>query len=182
VHIQPLTICVLWALPWNLRPPRLCSNKILDASVSIAAPRPPLPTEEHMKTCQGFSPSLDLTRLLTWAVSTLVFLGVGHNKFRKLRHKTKPRSHQELHTTRSLPLQFSRRLKLRTFSDHMLIRFIARTTQVARRITQISTHLTPPQRAKMATLGAYSKKHKVTVVGSGNWYDFHLALCAMLTG
>lgn len=104
VHIKPLTNCVLWALPWNLRPPRLCSNKILDASVSIAAPRPPLPTEEHMKTCQGFSPSLDFTRLLTWAVSTLVFLGVGHNKFRKLRHKTKPRSHQELRTRRSLPL------------------------------------------------------------------------------
>jgi hypothetical protein len=54
-------------------------------------------------TCQGVSPSIDFTRLLTWAVSTLVFLGVGHNKFRKLRHKTKPRS-QELHTTHSLPL------------------------------------------------------------------------------
>ena len=30
-------------------------------------------------------------------------------------------------------------------------------------------------RAKMATLGAHEKKHKVTVVGSGNWY-VHLLL------
>lgn len=28
------------------------------------------------------------------------------------------------------------------------------------------------QRRTMATLGSFAKKHKVTVVGSGNWYDF----------
>ena len=27
--------------------------------------------------------------------------------------------------------------------------------------------------SNMASLGAPSKKHKVTIVGSGNWYDLH---------
>ncbi|KAH7364068.1 NAD-dependent glycerol-3-phosphate dehydrogenase N-terminus-domain-containing protein [Rhexocercosporidium sp. MPI-PUGE-AT-0058] len=51
----------------------------------------------------------------------------------------------------------------------MLIRFIARASQAARSIAQTSHHLQGSQRANMATLGAYSKKHKVTIIGSGNW-------------
>jgi glycerol-3-phosphate dehydrogenase (NAD+) len=51
----------------------------------------------------------------------------------------------------------------------MLTRFAARANQAARRFTQTSKHLQLPQRAKMATLGTATKKHKVTVIGSGNW-------------
>jgi hypothetical protein len=46
----------------------------------------------------------------------------------------------------------------------------ATTSQAVRRLAQTSSHIAPPPAAKMATLGAYSKKHKVTVIGSGNWY------------
>ncbi|KAK6613813.1 glycerol-3-phosphate dehydrogenase [Botrytis cinerea] len=51
----------------------------------------------------------------------------------------------------------------------MLIRFTAASNQTLRRIAQTAGHLSTPQSNKMATLGAWSKKHKVTVVGSGNW-------------
>jgi len=53
--------------------------------------------------------------------------------------------------------------------NFMLIGFIARASQAARTVAQTSNHLKVPQRANMASLGAHSKKHKVTVVGSGNW-------------
>ncbi|KAK2628286.1 hypothetical protein QTJ16_002932 [Diplocarpon rosae] len=50
----------------------------------------------------------------------------------------------------------------------MLPRITARAS-ATRRITQTSNHLQSPQRANMASLGAYTKKHKVTIIGSGNW-------------
>lgn len=47
--------------------------------------------------------------------------------------------------------------------------FSAAVSQAVRRIAQTSSHLAPSHAANMATLGAYSQKHKVTVIGSGNW-------------
>ncbi|PBP17315.1 glycerol-3-phosphate dehydrogenase-like protein [Diplocarpon rosae] len=46
---------------------------------------------------------------------------------------------------------------------------ITARASATRRITQISNHLQSPQRANMASLGAHTKKHKVTIIGSGNW-------------
>ncbi|CZR51068.1 glycerol-3-phosphate dehydrogenase [Phialocephala subalpina] len=51
----------------------------------------------------------------------------------------------------------------------MLTLFSVRASQATRRIIQTSSHFKIPQRAKMATLGAPTKKHKVTIIGSGNW-------------
>ncbi|KAH8602962.1 NAD-dependent glycerol-3-phosphate dehydrogenase N-terminus-domain-containing protein [Bisporella sp. PMI_857] len=55
----------------------------------------------------------------------------------------------------------------------MLIRHVARTRtkvfQIAQSIAQTKAHCVTPHRSNMATLGAHSKKHKVTIVGSGNW-------------
>ncbi|KAA8577166.1 hypothetical protein EYC84_007163 [Monilinia fructicola] len=51
----------------------------------------------------------------------------------------------------------------------MLIRFTTASNQTLRRLAQTTRHFNTPQLNKMATLGAWSKKHKVTVVGSGNW-------------
>jgi len=50
----------------------------------------------------------------------------------------------------------------------MLLRIIARASKAAQR-PSLSHHFKVPQRANMATLGAHSKKHKVTIIGSGNW-------------
>jgi len=51
----------------------------------------------------------------------------------------------------------------------MLIRFTAATRTAARRLAQTPRHFNIPQLKTMASLGAWGKKHKVTVVGSGNW-------------
>merc|ERR1712000_66583 len=55
-----------------------------------------------------------------------------------------------------------------TLQQHMLLRIIARASKAAQR-PSLSHHFKVPQRANMATLGAHSKKHKVTIIGSGNW-------------
>lgn len=41
--------------------------------------------------------------------------------------------------------------------------------KATQRLAQTARHLKPLQKVTMATLGAPTKKHKVTVVGSGNW-------------
>ena len=48
--------------------------------------------------------------------------------------------------------------------------FTGKESQPIARLAQISKQLTASQQFKMATLSAHEKKHKVTVVGSGNWY------------
>jgi hypothetical protein len=53
--------------------------------------------------------------------------------------------------------------------NYMLTIFTARTSQAARRSAQSSNYFQVPQRARMATLGAPTRKHKVTIIGSGNW-------------
>ncbi|CAG8950387.1 hypothetical protein HYFRA_00006880 [Hymenoscyphus fraxineus] len=51
----------------------------------------------------------------------------------------------------------------------LICRIQAITTRAIRQLSQTPIHLNTTQRLKMATLGAPTKKHKVTIVGSGNW-------------
>lgn len=51
----------------------------------------------------------------------------------------------------------------------MLMNISANGSQAARRLAQTSRHLTVPQRSNMANLSGPTKKHKVTIIGSGNW-------------
>ena len=55
----------------------------------------------------------------------------------------------------------------------MLNRWMIPVTRATQRFTQTYNHLKPNTAATMATLGAPEKRHKVTVVGSGNWYVYH---------
>lgn len=55
----------------------------------------------------------------------------------------------------------------------MLIKATRIGSRLAHRLEQTTNHL-QSARANMATLGGHSKKHKVTVVGSGNWSVFYV--------
>jgi glycerol-3-phosphate dehydrogenase (NAD+) len=54
----------------------------------------------------------------------------------------------------------------------MLTNLTTRASRATQRLAQNANHLKTPPAVSMATLGAPEKRHKVTVVGSGNWYVY----------
>jgi len=117
----------------------------------------------HRYPCSACPPILGLS-----TVQTLRGEARRSHKSKKVEHKTKGFKVSHLSHLPHFSLLCDSEL-IHLPCNYMLTIFTARTSQAARRSAQSSNYFQVPQRARMATLGAPTRKHKVTIIGSGNW-------------